>query len=125
MLNHLLLYIGSALTAIWGIAHLVPTGSVVKGFGEISADNKRIIAMGWIIEGASLILIGFLVATVTVFDPSSVASRAVYVISSMGLLTFAVVSLFTGFKVSFLPFKLCPIIFSVSAILILLGGLVL
>jgi hypothetical protein len=33
------------------------------------------------------------------------------------------VSLFTGFKIKFLPFRLCPFIFTVSAILIIVGGL--
>lgn len=125
ILNHLLLYIGSALTAIWGIAHLFPTNSVVKGFGEITEDNKRIITMEWIVEGVSLIFIAVLVATVTAIDASSTVSKAVYVLSAVGLLSFATVSLFTGFKVAFLPFKLCPFVFSVSSILILLGGLAL
>jgi hypothetical protein len=35
----------------------------------------------------------------------------------------AFVSFFTGFKISFLPFKLCPVIFITSAVLIILGGL--
>ena len=43
MVNIVLLYVGAGLTAIWGIAHFFPTSSVVKGFGEISADNKKII----------------------------------------------------------------------------------
>ncbi len=58
MINIVLLCIGAGLTAIWGIAHLFPTSSVVKGFGEISADNKNIITMEWIVEGVSLIFIG-------------------------------------------------------------------
>ncbi len=36
MLNQILLYIGSLLTLLWGIAHLFPTKSVIKGFGNIS-----------------------------------------------------------------------------------------
>lgn len=123
MNNQVLLYSGAVLTAIWGVLHLFPTSSVVKGFGEISTDNKRIITMEWITEGVSLIVIGVLVATVTAIDSASVVSRAVYVVSGIGLLIFAAVSLFTGFRVAFLPFKLCPFIFSVSSILILLGGL--
>lgn len=123
MNNQVLLYSGAVLTAIWGVAHLFPTSSVVKGFGEISTHNKRIITMEWITEGVSLIVIGVLVATVTAIDSASVVSRAVYVVSGIGLLIFAAVSLFTGFRVAFLPFKLCPFIFSVSSILILLGGL--
>jgi hypothetical protein len=34
----------------------------------------------------------------------------------------SVISLFTGFKVNFLPYRLCPLIFTGSAILILLGA---
>ncbi len=119
----ILLYLGSGLTVIWGVAHLFPTKSVVQGFGEISIDNKRIITMEWIIEGLSLIFIGVLVARVTVIDSSNVVSTAVYLISVIMLLVMAVLSLFTGFKISFLPFKLCPIIFTTSAVLILIGGL--
>ena len=124
MINQVLLYSGAALTAIWGVAHLLPTSSVLKGFGEISADNQRIITMEWITEGVALIFIGILVATVTTINSASVVSRAVYAVSGTGLLILAAVSLFTGFRVAFLPFKLCPFIFSVSSILILLGGLV-
>lgn len=118
----ILLYGGSALTALWGVAHLFPTQSVVRGFGEISDDNKRIIAMEWILEGVSLVWIGVLVATVTAIDAKSAVSQAVYVLSALGLLVFAAVSLFTGFRVKFLPFRLCPFIFTGSAVLILLGG---
>jgi hypothetical protein len=72
----------------------------------------------------ALIFIGVLVATVTVIDPSNVVSTAIYFISVMMLLVMALLSLFTGFKVSFLPFKLCPFIFTTSAVLILIGGLI-
>jgi hypothetical protein len=51
MINKVILYIASMLPILWGIAHLFPTKSVVKEFGEISNDNKLIIAMEWIIEG--------------------------------------------------------------------------
>ena len=48
MPNQILLYIGAALPFLWGISHLFPTASVVKGFGNISADNKNIITMEYI-----------------------------------------------------------------------------
>ena len=78
MAGQILLYIGSALTVIWGIAHLFPTRSVVQDFGDISTDNKRIITMEWIIEGIFLIFIGVLVCAVTIVDPTSVVSKVVY-----------------------------------------------
>ena len=33
MLNLKLLYIGSIVITLWGIAHLFPTKAIVKGFG--------------------------------------------------------------------------------------------
>ena len=120
----ILLYLGSALTVVWGIAHIFPTKSVVHGFGEISIDNKRIIAMEWITEGLALIFIGAVVGAVTVIDPTNVVSTAVYCVSAIMLLAMALLSLFTGFKISFLPFKLCPFIFTASAVLIMIGGLI-
>ena len=60
MPNAVLLYIGAILSFLWGVAHLFPTANVVKGFGEISKDNKNIIAMEWINEGVMLIFIGFI-----------------------------------------------------------------
>jgi len=123
MINLVLLYLGAALTTLWGIAHLFPTRSVVKEFGAISVDNQRIITMEWIVEGVSLIFIGVLVAVVTIIDPASVVSKAVYQVSAVALIVLASVSLFTGFRVNFLPFKLCPVIFTASALLILVGSL--
>lgn len=122
MLNELLLYVGSLLAMIWGVAHLFPTRSVVAGFGEISLDNRNIITMEWIDEGVTLIFIGLLVFTVTLVDTGSGAATAAYVVSSAALLVLALVSFFTGFKVDFLPYRLCPFIFSASAVLILLGA---
>lgn len=123
MIQLVLLYVGAGLTSFWGIAHLFPTKSVVDGFGEITLDNRRIITMEWIVEGISLIFIGLLVAAVTVIDPLSAVSRVVYVLSIMGLVALAIVSVFTGFKINFIPFKVCPFIFTGSAALIFVGGL--
>lgn len=121
-MNSILVYLGGALTILWGIAHLFPTKATVKGFGEISEDNRHIITMEWINEGVTLIFIGLLVVAVTIIDPLSVVSYAVYLLSTAMLLVLALISVFTGFKVNFLPFKLCPVIFTLSAVLILIGG---
>jgi hypothetical protein len=121
MIKFILLYGGAALTAIWGIAHLFPTKSVVKGFGKISADNKNIITMEWIVEGIFLIFLGILVAAVTFLSAGSMISAVIYLLTVIVLMVMAMVSLFTGFNVNFLPFKLCPFIFAASALLIFIG----
>lgn len=121
MTGNILLYLGGALPLIWGVAHLFPTGSVVSGFGDITPDNRRIITMEWINEGVTLIFVGVLVFTVTMIDSGSTLARGVYIVSSALLLVLALVSLFTGYRVDFLPYKLCPLIFGISAFLILAG----
>ncbi|MHC4184276.1 MAG: hypothetical protein ACYSR0_13095 [Planctomycetota bacterium] len=121
MVNYVLLYSGALLPFVWGISHLFTTRSVVKGFGEISLDNKRIITMEWIIEGVAHIFIGAVVASVTYIDYTNTISKAIYWISFVMLNTLSVISYFTGFKINFLPFKLCPVIFTSSSILILVG----
>jgi hypothetical protein len=121
MKGEIFIYVGAALPFLWGVSHLFPTKSVIRDFGDISADNRNIIAMEWITEGIALIFVGALVAIVTAIDPKNITSAAVYLASSACLVVLAGVSLFTGFKINFLPFKLCPIIFTSSAILITLG----
>jgi hypothetical protein len=118
----LLLYLAAALTGVWGIAHLFATRGVVKGFGALSADNRRIITMEWIVEGVALISTAAFVASATAVDPGAAVSSAVYAVALGTLVVLAVVSLFTGFKVAFLPFRLCPVIFGVSAALIAWGA---
>jgi len=39
-MNETLLYIGSIVIILWGIAHIIPTKAIVNGFGEISGDNR-------------------------------------------------------------------------------------
>lgn len=115
-------YLGAFLLFTWGVAHLVPTRSVVRGFGDISADNRRIVIMEWLTEGIALVFIAVLVALVTYLDRTSSVSHAVYW-TSFGILNLlSVVSLCTGFRNSFIAFKLCPFVFTGSSILILIGG---
>ncbi|MCX6555191.1 MAG: hypothetical protein NTZ12_09300 [Candidatus Aminicenantes bacterium] len=121
MLNPIFFYLAAFFVFAWGIAHLFPTKGVLRGFGEITADNRRIIAMEWIVEGAALIFIGLLVAAVTAVGHNSPAAQAVYWLSFAMLNALSLISLFTGFKVHLIPFKLCPVIFTGSSLLILLG----
>lgn len=121
-MNSILLYTAAAVTGVWGIAHLFATRGVVKGFGALSADNRRIITMEWIVEGVALISTAAFVAAATAVDPGAAVSSAVYAVALGTLVVLAAVSLFTGFKVAFLPFRLCPVIFGVSAALIAWGA---
>ncbi|MFX0138006.1 MAG: hypothetical protein ACFFDN_30470 [Candidatus Hodarchaeota archaeon] len=123
MANFVLIIIGAILTILWGVSHLFPTKNIVRDFGEISQDNKNIITMEWIIEGMTLIFIGLLVILISFLGGTdNIVSIYVNAISSIMLFALAILSLFTGFKVNFIMFKLCPVIFTVSGILILVGS---
>lgn len=115
-MSNLLTIIGALLTLIWGVAHLFPTKNVVRDFGKISEDNKNIIRMEWINEGITLIFLGILLLA-TIIVTGSVVKYVNVMVSAM-LVVLAMISLFTGFRVKFLPFKLCPFIFLLSAFLI-------
>lgn len=121
-MNTLLLYLASGLTGLWGIAHLFGTKGVVDGFGALSPDNRRIITMEWIMESVALISTAAFVAVVTTIEPAAAVSSGVYAVAIVTLVASAVISLFTGFHVAFLPFRLCPVIFTLSAVLIAWGA---
>jgi hypothetical protein len=122
MKNSILFSISAFLCIVWGIAHLFPVKSVVKDFGGISEDNKRIVYMEWINEGFTLIFIGILITVISIWgNPYDYIQKIILFLVCFMLMAMAVLSLFTGFKIKFLPFKLCPVIFSSSALLILLG----
>ncbi|HXH85358.1 MAG TPA: hypothetical protein VNI35_00945 [Nitrospira sp.] len=112
------LYLGSCLTALWGVAHLLATRGVVAGFGQLSPDNRRIITMEWIVEGVALISLAAFVVVATMSQAEVPMASAVYGVTVATLIALAVVSVFTGFRIAFLPFRLCPFIFCTSAALI-------
>lgn len=120
-----LIIIGGVLAILWGSVHLIPTDAVIKGFGNISSDNTRIITMEWINEGLTLIFIGALATGITIFKFRHVKPAGfVYCACFCMLIIMAIVSLFTGFGINFLPYKLCPVIFSLSGALIFQGAFI-
>lgn len=121
-INNIVLYTGSILIALWGVAHIIPTKSVVKDFGNISENNKKIITMEWIAEGVALCFVGILLFTVNYIggyqDPVSITVNA---LSAFLLIILAGITLFTGSKTSIIPIKICPIIKTVVVVMICLA----
>ncbi len=123
ILRYVFTILGSLMITFWGIAHIFPTRSVVKGFGSISLDNKRIITMEWIAEGLTLCFIGLLVLVVTSFaGPQNLVSVLVYRASGWMLVVMAGLTLLTGARTSITPIKICPLVKSIVAILFFLGS---
>jgi len=124
MPTHILLYSGSIVIVLWGIAHIVPTRSVVHGFGEISKENRRIIAMEWIAEGLTLCFIGVLVLLVNIRGGhQNPISILVYRLCALMLLLMAGLTALTGARASIAPIRICPFVKAFVAAMFLLGSL--
>jgi hypothetical protein len=122
MLRNLLVYAGSIIIVLWGIAHILPTKSVVKGFGPISKESKRIITMEWISEGLSLCFIGILVLVITIIAGSgNSVSIIVYRISAIMLFIMALLTAFTGARTSIIAIRFCPVVKIAVAVMLYLG----
>ena len=123
MTNETLVYVGSSIIIAWGVAHLIPTGAIVRGFGEISEDNKKIMAMESIAEGLTLIFLGALPLVFTILSgPQGKPADIVYLACAVMLLVMAVLTLLTGSRTSQIPYKICPVIKTAVAVLFILGS---
>ncbi len=116
------IYLGSAVIFVWGIAHLAATRPVVDGFGPLSPDNRRVITMEWILEGATPCFLGVLPALVESTGGRSTPIGSVVIRACVGMpVLMAIVSAFTGARTSVVPTKACPIVKSVAAALYAAG----
>jgi hypothetical protein len=122
-MNEILVYIGSAIIILWGIAHIIPTKAIVKGFGEITEDNKKILTMEVIAEGLTLIFLGALPILVTAIgDYQSLTAQIVYLTDGAMLLAMAILTLATGARTPTIWYRICPVVKTVAAVLLIFGG---
>ena len=121
-MNETLLYIGSIVIILWGIAHIIPTKAIVNGFGEISEDNRKVLTMELIAEGLTLIFLGVLPLLVTLLvGVQDGTAGIVYLACAVMLLVMAVLTAMTGARTPTIWYKLCPAIKTVVAVLFILG----
>ena len=125
MAANILLYVGSIITIGWGTAHIIAAKAVVKGFGDISGDNKKFILMEWVAEGLTLCFIGALVLLTGILGgTTNSVARIVFRISAGMLIVMAVWTALTGAKTSNVPTKICPYVLTVVAILWIVGSFI-
>ncbi len=122
MLASVLLGAGSVIILLWGVAHVLPTPSVVRGFGTLSADNRRILTMEWVAEGLTLMFIGLLVlSTALLGGRGNPGSRSVYRAAAAMLLVMAGWTALTGARTAIVPMKFCPFVKTAVAIMFVLA----
>jgi hypothetical protein len=119
-MNDVLLFAAAAPLAVWGLAHLVMTRKVVSGFGLTSDDDRRVVTMEWVVEGLAVVFLATLITTVALADLDSTGRAVLWLVVGM-LNVMSAVSLATGFRVDFIAYRLCPVIFSGASLLVIAG----
>ena len=106
------------------MAHLIPTAAVVAGFGPISTENRLVIVQEWMAEGITMLFLAALVAVVTALGtPSSTLVHGTYglVIVALLALALALLTALTGARGSVIFFKICPVVLTGAAGLLLVS----
>jgi cell division protein FtsX len=125
MIANILIYTGSIIVIGWGIAHIIAARAVVKGFGDISGDNKKFILMEWVAEGLTLCFIGVLVMLTGILGgTTNSVARIVFRTSAGMLIVMAIWTALTGAKTSNIPTKICPFVLTFVAILWVVGSFI-
>ncbi len=119
------IYLGALVLLIWGIWHIVPTRTIVTGFGELTADNRRIITMEWVAEGMAHAFIGVLVLAVAIAAApgDAIAILVLHLAAAMEVVIAAWTAL-TGFAIAHPAFKACPFVLTAAAAAIWAGTLI-
>ncbi len=123
MAAEVLVYAAAGVVAVWGLSHLVPTRSVVAGFGGISRDNRRVLTMEWVAEGVTMLFVGALVVAVTLSEGAGdSAAVLVYRLAACLLAAVAVLTALTGARTPVVWFKACPFVLTAVVVLLLVGS---
>ena len=120
-MTDILLNAGRLITLLWGAMHIAPTRMIVAGFGALTYNNHQIILMEWIAEGLTMMFIAVLVIAVNFADGPGISGLGILVhrICAGMLLMLAGWSLTTGARTSILPMKICPVVKTVAAIMLI------
>ena len=123
-MSEALAYIAAGIVFFWGVSHIMPTRQVVAGFGDISTDNRHIITMEWVAEGLSFIFVAALIVAVTWSSAAAESAEdLVYRVIPGFLLTIGVWTAMTGARTGVIWFKMCPVVMTVSSILLVIASL--
>lgn len=117
--------LAAALVALWGVAHAIPTSQVLAGFKPITQDNRRVVLQEWLAEAITMWgLAGIIVAVTMVGGAGSHASQWVYRVVAALLFAVAVLTGLTGARTPVIWFKICPVLLTFSAALLVVASLV-
>lgn len=118
-----LAYVAASVVALWGVAHAIPTRQVLAGFEPITGDNRRVLLQEWLAESFTMWGIAGVVVAVTAAGSDAPDVRAwVYRAAAGLLIALAALTAATGGRTSAIWFKICPVLQTGSAILLLVAS---
>jgi hypothetical protein len=118
-MDTLLAYLGAGLVAAWGVAHAIPTRQVIAGYEPISTENRWILTQEWLAESVTMWGIAAAVVAVVVAEGiDSGAATAVFPVLAGLLVALAVLTAITGARTAVIWFKICPVLLTTSALLL-------
>lgn len=124
-MDEVLAYVAAGLVAAWGVAHAIPTRQVIAGFGPITADNRLVITQEWIAEAFTMWgLAAAIAVTTAVGGPDVDATVWLYRVAAALLVALAALTALTGARTPVIWFKICPVLLSTSAALLVVASLV-
>jgi hypothetical protein len=115
--------VAAALVAGWGVAHAVPTRQVLAGFEPVSANNRRVILQEWLAEALTMWGVAAMVIITTAVAGAD-AGVSAWIYRAAGLLgALAVLTGLTGARTPVIWFKICPVLVTLSALLLIAASL--
>ena len=117
-----LAYVAAGITGLWGIAHAVPTRQVLAGYAPITVDNRRVLLQEWLAEAFTMWGLAALVIVVTATGGGTGVAAWVYRVTAGLLLALAVLTGLTGARTPVVWFRVCPVLLTCSAVLLLLAS---
>jgi len=119
-MSAVLAYLSAALITAWGTAHAIPTRQVLAGFSPITPDNRRIIQQEWLAEAITMWGLAAVIIAATAAGGETTDTRTwVYRAASAMLIALAALTALTGARTPVIWFKICPVLLSVTAALLL------
>jgi len=123
-MNEVLAYVAAAIVFAWGVSHAIPTRSVVAGYSDTSADNRLVITQEWLAEAMTMWFIAALVVIATAIDAEESVTRWVYRSSAVMLIAVGALTAVTGARTPVIFFKICPVLLTSVATLLLIASFV-
>jgi hypothetical protein len=119
-----LAYVAAGLVALWGIAHVIPTGAVLAGFEPITVDNRRVLKQEWLAEAFTMWGVAALVIVATAVDSGATVTLWVYRLAALLLVALSALTAVTGARTPVIWFKICPVLLTTSAALLVVASVV-